>query len=213
MCLSTYKFLDAEDRKARLNKLMKDCDMRRDEDFNEFLSIMKTNKQKIIEYDDHSMSDFLFHAVKNLETIPYLADSDIEIFKQKCWRIKANHYIKEREKIYESASKSIKKYENQFRGKPTHREVFSVRRLFMPKDLEKLRSTFFGELVVYSSDGRSFYSTTQYYTQFVVNAPEGADIHSIFYSCLHYVQYSKPPAKEIEAVRKAEMWHEIYGKD
>ena len=200
---TSYKWLDNENRKARLNNLMKDCDMRRDEDFTEFLSIMKTNKQKIIEYDDHSMSDFLFHAEKNLKTIPYLSDEDIKLFRERCWRIKAEHYIQERERIFESASKSIKKYEDQFRGKPTHREVFTVRKLFMPKELEKLRNTYFGELLVYSSDGQRFYSTTQYYTQFVVNVPEGAIISSIFYSCLHYVQYSEPSSKEREAVRKA----------
>ena len=37
--ISTYtmwKWLDTEDKKARLNNLMKDCDIRRDKDFNEF---------------------------------------------------------------------------------------------------------------------------------------------------------------------------------
>jgi len=139
---------------------MKDCDMNRDEDFMEFLRIMKTSPEKIIEYDEHSMRDFLFHAVKNLKTIPYLTDEDIKLFEQRCWKIKAEHYIEQRKRMYESASKSMKEYGEKYRGKPTHREVFSVRRLFMPKDLEKLRYTFFGELLVYSSDGKRFYSIT-----------------------------------------------------
>lgn len=86
---STYRYLDLEDKKMRLNNLMKDCDMNRDEDFMEFLRIMKTSPEKIIEYDEHSMRDFLFHAVKNLKTIPYLTDEDIKLFEQICWKIKA----------------------------------------------------------------------------------------------------------------------------
>ena len=190
---------------------MKDCDIRRDKDFNEFLSIMKVDQQKIIDYDEHSMKDFLFHAVKNLETIPYLTDEDIKLFEQRCWKIKAEHCIEQRKRMYESASKSMKEYEEEYRGKPTHREVFSVRRLFMPKDLEKLRYTFFGELLVYSSDGKRFYSKTEYYTQFVVDVPDKAIISSIFYTCLHYVQYSEPSSMEMTAIRNAGMYGEIFG--
>lgn len=157
------------------------------------------------------MKDFLFHAVKNLKTIPYLTDEDIKLFEQRCWKIKAEHYIEERKRIYESTSQSIKEYEEEYAGKPTHREVFSVRRLFMPKDLEKLRNIFFGELLVYSSDGKRFYSKTEYYTQFVVDVPEGAIISSIFYTCLHYVQYSKPSSMEMTAISNAEMYGEIFG--
>ena len=157
------------------------------------------------------MKDFLFHAVKNLKTIPHLTDEDIKLFEQRFWKIKVEQYIEERKRIFESASKSMKEYEEEYRGKPTHREVFSVRRLFMPKDLEKLRNTFFGELLVYSSDGKRFYSKTEYYTQFVVDVPDGAIISSIFYTCLHYVQYSEPSSIEMTTIRNAGMYEELYG--
>lgn len=207
---TTYKLIDNEDRKARLNNLMKDCDISRDDDFNEFLSIMKVDRQKIMDYDNHSMNEFLFHAVKNLETIPYLTDEDIKLFEQRCWRIKVEHYMEERERVYASASKSMKEYEERFRGNPTHREVYSIRKLFMPNDLEKLKDTYFGKLV-YCPEGGRFYSKTQYYTQFVVDVPDGAIIDLIFRTCMSYVQYSEPSAKEMTAIRNAGMYKEIYG--
>lgn len=167
---SMYKFIDLEDKKVRLNNLMKDCDMNRDEDFMEFLRIMKTSPEKIIAYDEYAMRDMLFHSEKNLKTIPYLSDDQIDLFKKKVWTIRAKHFVQEREKIFESASKSMKKFEEEFSEKPTHREVLSIRQLYMPSDLKKLRYTYFGKLV-YCPDGGRFYSKTDRYTNFVVSVP------------------------------------------
>ena len=208
---TSYKWLDNEDRIARLNNLMKDCDISRDEDFNEFLSIMKVDKQKIIDYDRHSMNDFLFHAVKNLETIPYLTDDDIKLFKQRCWRIKAEHYIHERETGYESACKQMKEYEMNFAYKPTKRRVYQKNKIYFSREeLDKLKDTFFGTLV-YCPKGGKFYSMTDRYCIFVVDLPVGADIDLIFYNSLFYIRYSKPSNNEITAVRNAGIYKEIYG--
>ena len=124
---------------------------------------------------------------------------------------KGEHYIEERKRIYESTSQSIKEYEEEYAGKQTPREVYSIRRLFMPNTLEKLKDTYFGKLV-YCPKGGRFYSKTQRYTQFVVDVPEGAIIDLIFYSCLHYVQYSEPSAKEMTAIRNAGMYKEVFGE-
>lgn len=105
----------------------------------------------------------------------------------------------------------MEKFEQEFKDKPTHREVLSIRQLFMPKDLEKLKNTYFGKLV-YMPEGARFYSKTEYYTQFVVNVPEGANIRTIFYTCLHYAQSLEPSGKEMDAIRKAGMYGEIFGE-
>ena len=208
---TSYKWLDNEDRKARLNNLMKDCDIRRDKDFNEFLSIMKVDQQKIIDYDEHSMKDFLFHAVKNLETIPYLTDDDIELFKQKCWRVKAKHYIHEREIGYESACKRLVELKKECANKPTTRRVYQKRKTCLDcSELDKLKYTFFGSFV-YQPEGGKFYSMTDLYYIFVVDQPQGVDMDVIFYNSLLHTRYSTPSAKEMEAVRRAGMYNEIYG--
>ena len=209
---TTYKFLDNEDKKMRLDNLMvKGCDMRKDEDFDEFLSIMKTDKQKIIGYDDCSMSDFLFHAEKNLNTIPYLSDDDIKRFRERCWRVKALHYIHEREIGYESACKRLVELKKECANKPTTRKVYKKRKTYLDRsELDKLKYTFFGSFV-YQPEGGKFYSMTDLYYIFIVDQPQGVDMDVIFYNSLFHTRYSTPSAKEMEAVRRAGMYNEIYG--
>ena len=112
---TTYKWLDAEDKKSRWNKLMANCDMDNEEDFNEFLKVMKTSREDIINFYDRDISDFLFYSKKNLRTIPYFTDNDIRKFEQKVYRIRAEHFIQERKKalhqhqeVWKSLNRSLK---------------------------------------------------------------------------------------------------------
>lgn len=209
---TTYKFLDAEDKKYRWEKLMADFDMDNEDHFEEFLSIMKTSHEDIIKFYDRDMSDFLYHCKKNLKTVPYFTEEDIKKFEQRVYRIRAEHFIERREKNFKAAYEHMKEYERKFANKPKTRQVYSIRHLYTHEELTKLQDTFFGQLV-YMPEGARFYSKTDLYTQFVVNVPEGANIDMIFRTCMNYVQSSEPSYKETEAVRRAGLWHEVCGED
>lgn len=209
---TTYKLMDNESRKIRFDKLMVDFDPSNDAHIEEFLSILKSSKEKIIGYDEYKMKDFLYYAEKELKTIPYLTEDDLKQVKQKLWRIKAEHYIKNRERTFKSATKGMKEDETTFKNKPTNRRVYQKRKIYInPDDLEKLKNTFFGKLVYFPNGGR-FYSATDYYYIFVVDVPEGAILDLIFNNSLNYVRYSEPSSKEMNAIRNAGMYNEIFGE-
>lgn len=207
---TTYKLMDNESRKMRLDKLIEDTfDVNNDAHFDEFLSLLKSNRQKIIEYGKYDMRDFLYNAERELKAIPYLTENDIKLFKERCWRIKAEYYINERESRYESACKEMEEFEKKFGNKPTKRRVYQKSKTHLnPNELDKLKNTFFGTLV-YCPDGGRFYSMTDRYFIFVVDQPEGSILDLIFYNSLFYVRYSTPTYMEEESVRKAGMsWKE-----